>query len=284
MVAVLSLYFIQMGVGSVTPALASIAASFPGVPITTIVLIATLANLVSVPATIIAGRVAGSVIKYKTLLLGGMILLPEPEKAPARQAGEAVPKMPKVFYTYAIGIFVTTILFFPLMVSMSSVIEAGGMGNAAVSGMVLTMYTVGGVIAGFAFPKFFGTLKQNTIPVILCIITAAMACVAFGNTLVFMYAAATLGGIGLCMMVPTIFTILGMKLHPAQIAIASGLIMGFMNGGGFISAYVYALLAVVFGQEGNLKFPFYVAMICFAIGAIGLLFVTNAKKNTQKPA
>jgi MFS family permease len=349
------------------------AGAFPGVPFTTIVLIATLASVVSVPATIIAGMVAGSIIKYKTLLVGGMILfiaggmapyftqsslgvilafrvlfgigvgiviplggaliiaffegeqrnklmglgavvnnaggilfqllggiaasvfwgysflvhglgiitlifvlfLPEPEKAPARQAGEAVPKMPKVFYTYAFGIFATTILFFPLLMNMSSVIEAGGMGNAAVSGMVLTMFTVGGVITGFIFPKFFGTLKQNTIPVILFIISVAMACIAFGNTIAFMYAGATFGGLGLCMMVPTIFTILGTKLHPAQVAIASGLIMGFMNAGGFVSAYAYAILAVVFNQRDNLKFPFYVAMICFAIGAIGLLLVNN---------
>lgn len=73
-IAVLSVFFVQMGIGTITPAIANIAAAFPDVPFTTLLLVSTLAVLVSVPATLLAGRLAGSVVKYKTLLIIGMIL------------------------------------------------------------------------------------------------------------------------------------------------------------------------------------------------------------------
>lgn len=371
-IAILSVYFVQMGAGAVNPAVASIAKSFPGIPLTTILLVTTLSIVASVPATIISGRIAGSKVKYKTLLVLGMILftlggigpyftqssftmilafrivfgigvgiviplgaaliiaffdgdernelmglggvasnvggilfqllggfaasvswgysflvhglgiitlvlilfLPEPEKTQEKQSKA---KIPGFVYFYAIGIFVVMVLIFPLLVTMSSVIETGGMGNAADSGMVLTMYTIGGMLAGFVFAKLFDILKQNTITVTLFLIAIAMACIAFGNTIVFMYMGATLGGIGIGIITPTIFILLGNKLPSAQVAIASGLIMGFMNVGGFLSAYVYEMLAIVFGQVGNLKFPFYFATGCFAIGAIGMLLIKNVK-------
>ena len=64
-IAVLSVFFVQMGVGTITPAIANIAAAFPDVPFTTLLLVSTLAVLMSVPATLISGRLAGSVVKYK---------------------------------------------------------------------------------------------------------------------------------------------------------------------------------------------------------------------------
>ena len=73
-IAVLSVFFVQMGIGTITPALASIAAAFPAIPFTTLLLVSTGAVLISVPATLISGRLAGNVIKYKTLLIIGMVL------------------------------------------------------------------------------------------------------------------------------------------------------------------------------------------------------------------
>lgn len=370
-IAVLSVFFVQMGIGTITPAIASIAGAFPDIPFTTLLLVSTLSVLVSVPATLISGRLAGSVVKYKTLLVVGMLLfigggiapyfmqsnfgiilvlraifgigmgivtplgaaliigffdgearaqmmglsnvianvggilfqllggvaataawgnaflvhglgivtlllvllLPEPEKAPARQAGEAAPKMPKLVYIYALAVLALMALEYPLLVNMSSVIQAGEMGDAASAALVLTMFTVGGMVAGFIFAKLFGIFKQNTIAVGIGLMAAAMACMAFGTTLAFMFIAATIAGIGFSMVLPTIFMSLGMKVHPTQVAVASGLVMGAMNVGGFLSAYFFAILATIFGQTGSIKFPFYVAMICFVVATLGLLLV-----------
>lgn len=366
---VLSVFFVQMGIGTITPAIASIAAAFPDVPFTTLLLVSTLPTLVSVPATVIAGRLAGSTVKYKTLLVFGMILfvaggiapyfvqsfgfilflraifglglgivtplggaliisffngevraqmmglgnvvanvggmlfqllggmaaaqmwgysflvhalgiitlvlvlfMPEPEKAPAPKAGEAAPKMPTVVYGYSIAIMFVMVLNYPLLVNMSTVLETTGMGDATVAALVLTMFTIGGMVSGVIFAKIFGLLKQNTLAFGLFCLAIAMACMSFGNSLFFMYAAATLGGIGFSFILPTMMMSVGNVVHPSQVATASGFIIGAMNIGGFLSAYFFDVLRTIFNNN-DIRFSFYVAMICFTVGAIGYIFI-----------
>lgn len=377
-VAVLSVFFIQMGIGTITPAIASIAAAFPDIPFTTLLLVSTLPTLLSVPATLLSGRLAGSVVKYKTLLVVGMVLflgggvapyfiqdfttilifrgifgiglglvmplgaaliiaffdgevraqmmgmsnvianvggilfqllgglaasamwgysflvhgigvitlilvlfLPEPEKAPVPQGGETAPKMPGVVYGYAGAMLVIMMLNYPLLVNMSSVIEAGGMGNAATAALVLTMFTVGGMLAGFVFAKIFGVFKQNTLAVGLLLISLGMVCMAFGNSIIFMYAAATSAGIGFSFIMPTIFMAIGASVPGPQVAVASGLVVAAMNVGGFVSAYFFAFLAGILGQTGSLRFPFFVGMICFAVAALGYIIMKPKDKQVQ---
>lgn len=373
-IAVLSVFFVQMGIGTITPAIASIAAAFPEVAFTTLLLVSTLPTLVSVPATIISGRLAGSKLNYKTLLVIGMIMfilggvapyftqnftlilllrvifglglgivsplgaaliiaffdgqeraemmglsnvianiggilfqllggmlaskywgysflahglgiitfililmLPEPEKAPEPPAGQAAPKMPGTVWMYTISMLVLMMLNYPLLVNMSSVIETYGMGDASDSAMVLTMFTVGGMVAGAIFAKLFGVFKSKVMAVGLSLMTLAMVCLYFGNSIAFMYAGSTLSGIGFSMIMPTIMMQIGAVVPPAQVSTASGMIVAGMNVGGFVSAYFFAAVSGIFGKTGDLKFPYLVAIICFAIGSLGLLF----KKDKQ---
>ncbi|MPW27238.1 MFS transporter [Alkalibaculum sp. M08DMB] len=368
-IAILSVFFVQMGIGTITPAIASIGGAFPQIPFTTLLLVSTLSVIVSVPATVISGRIAGSVVKYKTLLIGGMILfivggiapffaqsnfgiilalrvvfgiglgivtplgaaiiisffegeerakvmglsgvvanvggilfqllggvaasvlwgyaflvhglgvitlvlvlfLPEPEKAPNRQSGEVAPKIPSIVYLYSISLLLLMALNYPILVNMSSVIQAYGMGDAASSAVVLTMFTVGGMLAGVVFAKLFGFFKQSVISVGLILMAASMAFMTFGTTLAFMFIAATLAGIGFSMILPTMMMSIGMKVNPTLVPIASGMIMGAMNVGGFLSAYMFAGLASLFGQVENIKFPFAFSMVCFSIIAVIVL-------------
>lgn len=376
-IAVLSIFFVQMGIGTITPAIANIGAAFPEVPFTTLLLVSTLAVIMSVPATIISGRLAGNVVSYKTLLVIGMILflgggigpyymnssfeiilvlraifgiglgivtplgaaliiaffdgearasmmglssvvaniggilfqllggmaatitwnlsfaihglgiitlllvflLPEPEKAPTQEIGEAAPKMPMLVYGYAILIIALMAIVYPVLTNMSTVIQVFEMGTAASAALVLTMFTVGGMISGTIFAKMFGIFKQKVIAISLVLAAIAMGSVSFGTSIIFMYIATTLAGIGFGMVVPTIFMTVGMNVSPAQVPIASGMIMAALNIGGFLSAYFYAAISAIFSQTGNLKFPFTVGMILFAIGAVCyLLYKPNEKK------
>jgi len=72
--AILSLFFICAGAAVVNPALQGLAEAYAGVPFTTVLLIATLPTLMYVPFSVLAGAVAGSVIKFRTLALGGAVL------------------------------------------------------------------------------------------------------------------------------------------------------------------------------------------------------------------
>ncbi len=73
-ISILSVFFVGMAFGTITPAIASIAAAFPDVPFTTLILVSTLPTLLSVPATLVSGKIAGTKVRYKTLLVIGMVL------------------------------------------------------------------------------------------------------------------------------------------------------------------------------------------------------------------
>lgn len=371
-IAVLSVFFVQMGVGTITPAIANIAAAFPDIPFTTLLLVSTLAVLMSVPATLISGRLAGSVVKYKTLLIVGMILflgggvapyfmatssftailvvraifgiglgitvplgaaliisffdgeeraqmmglsnvianvggilfqllggfaataswelaflvhglgiitlilvlfLPEPAKVPAQAAGEAKPKLPGSVYGFAAAIFFIMALIYPMLVNMSSIIAVSGMGGAGDAALVLTMFTVGGMLGGFIFAKVFGIFKKNSLTLGLAMLTLAMASIGFGSSIAFMYIGTTVAGIGFSFIMPTVFMDLGAAVHPSQMPTASGIIMACLNIGGFCSAYMFAFIAGIAGMTESIKFPFYVSMSVFAVATIAYLLI-----------
>ncbi|HCX64765.1 MAG TPA: MFS transporter [Eubacteriaceae bacterium] len=72
--SIMAIFFVAMGVGTITPAIANIAAAFPEIPFTTVLLVSTLPSLLLIPSTLIAGSVAGTKIRYRTLALLGLAL------------------------------------------------------------------------------------------------------------------------------------------------------------------------------------------------------------------
>lgn len=72
--AIVTSYMMQSVLNIVHPTLASISASFPDIPYTSIVLIATIPTLLSIPTNLISGKVALK-IGYKTTLLASTLLV-----------------------------------------------------------------------------------------------------------------------------------------------------------------------------------------------------------------
>lgn len=72
--AIMAIFFIAMGIGTITPAIANIAAAYPDIAFTTIILASTLPSLMIIPTSLITGAIAGSKVKYKTLALIGLAL------------------------------------------------------------------------------------------------------------------------------------------------------------------------------------------------------------------
>jgi len=148
-IAVLSVFFVQMGVGTITPALANIAAAFPDIPFTTLLLVSTLAVLMSVPATLISGRLAGTVVKYKTLLIVGMILFLGGGVAPYFMATSSFTAILIVRAIFGIGLGITVPLGAALIISFFD-----GEERAQMMGLSNVIANVGGILfqllGGFA--------------------------------------------------------------------------------------------------------------------------------------
>lgn len=73
-IAVLSVFFLQKGTSSINPIIADVIAAYPDIPQSTVKLVSTVSALLAVPATIITGAIVGKYVKYRTLLLTGIIL------------------------------------------------------------------------------------------------------------------------------------------------------------------------------------------------------------------
>lgn len=75
MIAIMAMTFIGLASSATSPALATIAKSFPDASSTAIASIATLSSLTAVPFTIVSGLVVGRRIKFRTLACIGLLIV-----------------------------------------------------------------------------------------------------------------------------------------------------------------------------------------------------------------
>ncbi|KPU44406.1 sugar efflux transporter [Oxobacter pfennigii] len=73
--AIFSIGFIAMIIGTITPAIQAIGNAFPNVPFTTLMLVSTLPSLVSIPFSVLAGSIVGKAMKYRTLTMLALLIL-----------------------------------------------------------------------------------------------------------------------------------------------------------------------------------------------------------------
>ncbi|MBC3797328.1 MFS transporter [Acetobacterium tundrae] len=345
---IMALAFFGMGVGTITPALNAIFVQFNTLPITTLLLVSTLPSLLVIPATIVAGSVAGSKVKYKTLAIlgmtlfvlggvapyfatdftvilieravfgiglgimsplanslvmglyegdklatmtgivtlamniGGMILqymggyfasigwnysflphglgiislimviffLPEPAQAPVTVQTELVPKekLPlKVWITVLVyGIFTLTI--YPMLVNMSTLIVNRGLGTTATAGIVLAIFTIGGMLAGSVFGKLFKISNRFVLALGFAIAVAGSLVVVYAGNVYILSVGAFLGGFAMSTLIPGCMMIIGMTAKPAQMAFAVSLFFAGMNLFGFLSTYWIGAIAGITGD------------------------------------
>ncbi|MDI3482059.1 MAG: hypothetical protein PWQ97_1714 [Tepidanaerobacteraceae bacterium] len=366
-IAVMSIYFIAMGVGTITPAIQNIAEAFPQIGFTTILLVSTLPSLFIIPSTILAGILAGNKMKYRTLLIIGILLfliagacpafmndftailisravfgiglgiisplgnalvlklfdgqeranmlglgtvvmniggialqmlgavlcsinwhyaflahllgvisfvlvlfmLPEPKKEeqPLEQKAQEKINMPFAVYIISLLFGIATMLNYPMLVNMSTIIITGNMGNAASAGVVLSMFTVGGMVAGAIFGKLYQYTNRFAMSVGMLMEAIGMGFVYYANNLMLLTMGATLVGLGFSIIFPSVMMLVGMVVPPAGFAAASGILVAFMNLGGFVSTYYIALVAGISGQDA-VRFPIFLSMVIYGIATL----------------
>lgn len=377
--AILSVGFLIMAIGATTPALASIAQVYPNLPFSIIVLIATVPTLVLVPFSLISGRLAGTVITYKSLTIIGVILvliggvgpyfissftlilvmrgilgaglgiisplggaltltLFEPREAEnlmgagivvgniggivfqlvggilctinwrvtfltylictvplliailffpklplAEKAKTAKVKMPATVYIWSTIYGVLMLLVYPMLTGMSSLVLAYHYGTAAGAGVALTMFTVGGMIAGAIFGAAFRMLSRFTIPIGVALNAVGFLFFVYGTNLTMLTVGATIVGIGFSLAGTAIMMCVGRSVPPEGTAFAMSVVMAVMQLGGFLSGFVFAFIEKLFNIT-SLRFPFVLSLICFTAFAV-IHFILNLKApKTQSPS
>ncbi|MEG1619711.1 MAG: MFS transporter [Eubacterium sp.] len=378
-VAIMSIFFLSMGVGTITPALNSIMEAFPDLSVSTIYLSSTLPSLTIIPTTIIAGMLAGNKAKYKTLAsigivifvlggvapfftndftailieravfgiglgilaplgnalilgnfegdrraslmgtgtlmanVGGVILqflggyfagiqwnycflphvlgiaslilvilfLPEPAliEQKAKDADKPKAKIP-------VGVWITSVLFgsamfvsYPMLMGMSTYIAQLNIGNAATSAIVLSFFTVGGMVAGVIFGKVFKLTGRFVFAIGLFLMAVGYAMLLFVPNVIMIIIGAAVVGVGFSTLMPAVMMLLGMICPPEVVAISTSILLAIMNLFAFISTYWIQMIANITGDP--IVMPMYVGMGIAAIGGIIFLFVNPFPKEKE---
>lgn len=361
--AILAFSFLIMGVGTTSPALASISKAFPNIDFSMITLIATLPVLFTVPFSLIAGKLAGNKMTFRSLvvigivlfiiggaapyfmnsftgiitmrailgiglgilypipaalimnlfegtsrenlmgfngviqniggivfqLLGGILcaiswrntflayllaiipfiivvlLLPEPPKI-EESKNEKI-KIPSMVYIWSIIIFVDTLLLYPMLTGMSSLVINNNLGTAASAAIVLTMFTVGGMVSGAVFGKIYHAATRFTFAIGLIMHAVGYIFLICGNSLMAFCIGSTIVGIGYILAFTAILMSVGILVTPSSTTFAMSLIMAFMSIGGFVSSFFFAYIQRIFNITYS-KFPFIVGVICLVVYSI----------------
>ncbi len=367
-VAIMSVFFIAMGIGTITPAIQDIAEAFPHLGFSTILLASTLPSLFIIPSSILAGMAAGSKVGYRTLLIWGtllfslagaapifmsnfttilvaralfgiglgiimplgnalvlafyegqeranmlglggvmmniggivlqllggffssirwnlaflphliglvtlimvMFMLPEPEKKEQVIVEKAT--IPWSVYLIAIIFGVVTMLNYPALVNMSTIIITGNLGDAASAGIVLSLFTVGGMVAGAVFGKLYQKIALFSIPVGFAVMAGGAGLVYYAGSLPILALGMAFIGMGFGWLMPAFMMMVGMVTSPEAYATASGILMAFMNLGGFLSTYYIAMLLRI---NSAIRFPIFVEMVALFIGALIYLILSG---------
>jgi len=386
-ISILAIYFVSQTAIIVNPAIAAIAAQYPEIPLSTITFVATLTSLITIPCALVAGAMAGTKVKYKTLavlsiallafggaaayfatsfpmilvtrlfvgagigistpissavvmrvydekhtatmngigaamqniagvllqmisgylvtlslsycwLLHLIMIIPlvlvilffkEPAKAEAAAVAaseksapaKAKSKLPIAVIIFSVAYGLTFMCYYPVLIDMSSIVIGENIGDAALAGTIGSMYSLGGMLAGFAFGAIYKALgRRFTIPVSMIVITVCMALIAFTKVPALLMAGVLISGFGFFVIWPASIMEFGAICPPERIAFASGLFFAVLNTGSFLASIYLGIVASVSGSADP-RIALVVGTVIVAVITVIWSLIIIGKKNKE---
>ncbi|MFZ7120340.1 MAG: MFS transporter [Eubacteriaceae bacterium] len=210
-----------------------------------------------------------------------IIWLPNPPSAPISETDNSIPKfkMPKAIWGIALGFGLMMLIMMPLLLNMSIIIVGEGIGNAASAGFVLTMNTVGGMIAGLIFGKIYKKTQRFTLSLGLGIAAIGYAIVLFGNSLSLLAIGMAITGFGFSTGMPSVMMIVGNMMPAYATPKAFALMNSFSGVAGFIASFFFAWLMGLLNTTW-IKFPVAFGLVCLVSFVVIYTLVIMNKKTT----
>lgn len=166
--------------------------------------------------------------------------------------------------------FLFSVFSYPAFLYLSSLIEANGMGDAALSGFVSTASNVGGVVGTLFFGLVYKKLGKHIVPVYMLLLVVNYFLFAFTKSVPLYFVANFVGGIGYFGLFVAFTTGLSVNCSSNSFSVATGIMAAMMNVGIFLSSFIMDFITSISGQAGNLAFPFIVCGGVFAVIAVAL--------------
>ena len=362
--ALMAIFFVIPGALIVNPAIQTIADAYPTISYTMVLMLSTIPLLIVVPMSLIAGAIAGKQVKYRHLLIVGMVIyiiggsmpfvfrnfyavvaarvifgagngimtplangiiiqlyqgqkranmmgmgsmviniastffmlvsgwistidlslmwlihlvgiiplllimlyLPEPEKIEETQAQTKARIPLSVYFISAATIFIYMNLS-TILLNMSSIIITENIGNAATAGTVLSMYTVGGILGGSIFGRYFKMFGKMTNPSALALMGIGLGIVYFVGGVPLLIVGGVVTGVGFFILFPGLLMDAGYRVALTASAMVSAMVFSSINFGGFLASLYIGFLGQLFANPDP-RLPVLVATIAMLALAV----------------
>lgn len=213
-----------------------------------------------------------------------LVGLKEPEKIKNTEttdtkSSDSLLKMPFRVYFNAVVAALFMVLSFPLIISVSSIVDVRQLGTSVQAGTALIMFNIGGIILAASFGKIFQLLKKWTIVFVYALTILAIVIVSQATSIWMLYVGMLFFGSGL-LLLPTLVMDNEQVLPEEKYSFASGLMVAGMNVGVFFSSTFVGLIFKIVGQA-DVVAPLRFSIISLGILAVLLILTRIRKENND---
>ncbi|WRS27600.1 MFS transporter [Oscillospiraceae bacterium MB08-C2-2] len=218
--------------------------------------------------------------------IGVLLFLPQDRPQHAQKAAGTKEKIKipgKAIYWFFVAFVYMTFLHC-FAVNLSLFVEGEGIGTAAISGVGLSMLTVGGFVCGAIYGGLAKVLKKWTMAVGFALSALGLLSMAIAQAPVFVYISGLLTGFGMMMVFPQLITNILTAVSPAAITLCIALNGAVVNVGQTIAPYAVSGVSSVFVGD-SVRGRYYVcAAILTVIFAVSAMRTLRQKSQEELPA
>lgn len=199
-----------------------------------------------------------------------ILFLKEPKEEELNQAeqvnraGEKLPMM--AIFASAMFMFIF-FAFYPVLLNMSAIIEYEGIGAAAITGVISSLYTIGNAIAGLVFAGLYKKAGKYIIPVGVFLWVAGMAIFSLGHGIAPIIIGVVITGLAAQIVWPGTVNSFSEYVPSSRQGMATAVFVSGMNIGCFCTTFFISGVAGLTGSV-NPRTPCQIGLIIVAVFAV----------------
>ncbi|ETY72928.1 MFS transporter [Lactiplantibacillus fabifermentans] len=212
-----------------------------------------------------------------------ILFVPSPEKEGLHATTSDVAAKPVKQSTnlqvigYVLFLFAVLVIYMAAQVKLALLLTTNGYGSATDASNIISLMSVGGMLAGFSFGAIFKLVRQYTIPFSLVLMALGFCCLTIANSVVLAGIGSVLVGVAFSLFVPYLFNQVSIVSPAGSATLSTSLLLVGSNLGSSMSPYGLALLSKLSGTTA-VNGIFMVGGILLAIMAVvGFCFVLSRR-------
>ena len=215
------------------------------------------------------------------LILGCIYLPNDKPAAKGTKQGGGYLNVSKKTWMYGVIIFLFITSYTVFGSNVSFVISDRGLGSSAMTGTAMSIFLVGGMLAGPLFSPTERRLHDYTFCIAFLLLTAGFLIVYFAQSLTVVFAGALVTGLSMGFAMPT--ALLGCTNCNTVESATAGCAVAHMAGqiGTVLSAIIYTSAASLFSSASDFRFLF-AAISCAVLSVLVAVVVTVANRAGAK--